>query len=93
MGRNLGMNINNSYLLFSDFVRDLLYDNFWISDVKELNYSWLLDNLGDFNFIGVIIVIVSEALHTHKVKPYGCAVVVTCRAHALGLGCYIMHKR
>ena len=53
--------------------------NYWI-------HSWLLDNLGDFNFISVIIVIVSEALHTRKANPYGCVVVVSCRAHALGLG-------
>ena len=60
--------------------------NYWI-------HSWLLDNLGDFNFIGIIIVIVSETLHTCKVKPYGCAVVVTYRTHALDLGRDIRHKR
>ena len=63
-----------------------MLDNFWFSDIMEFNYSWLLDNLGDFNFISAIVVIVCEDLHTHKAKPYGCMVVVTCRAHALGSG-------
>jgi hypothetical protein len=50
-----------------------------------------VDNFGDFNFIGVIIVIASEALHTRKAKPYGCAAIVTSQAHDLGSGCDILY--
>jgi hypothetical protein len=42
-----------------------------------------VDNFVDFNFIGVIIIILSEAL---QAKLYGCVAVFMCRAHALGSG-------
>jgi hypothetical protein len=71
-------------------MRDLCYLRFSNIDVWDYKITlicyWLVYYFGDFITIVLKLKFISEAGHTRMAKVYGCAIIVSCRAHALGSG-------